>query len=170
MSRFRQEWDLVPTAAKVIAVLAALFIVTLMGFIFIVAPLVDTGAPPPALWGFFILTSFIPSILMFVFILLVGYVWADAGRRGMNQAGWTLLAIFIPSAIGIILYFVLRDPLPVPCPSCETPAGRGQAFCAACGTELRRSCPSCQKPVENGWSHCGHCGAALRRPTAPSQP
>ena len=30
---------------------------------------------------------------------------------------WTLLAIFIPNAIGIILYFILRDPVPVPCPS-----------------------------------------------------
>ncbi len=38
-------------------------------------------------------------------ILLIGFVYADAKRRGMRHVMWTLLAIFIPDAIGIILYF-----------------------------------------------------------------
>ena len=35
------------------------------------------------------------------YILLIGYVNSDAGRRGMSRLGWTLLAIFIPHALGI---------------------------------------------------------------------
>ena len=71
---------------------------------------------------FFLLTAF-AGLFMVLFILLVGYVWADAKRRQMNAVLWVLLAIFIPNLIGVILYFILRQPLPVPCPSCRTPAG-----------------------------------------------
>jgi len=85
----------------------------------------------------------------------------------MNAVLWVLLAIFIPNAIGIILYFILRDPLPVPCPSCGKPATKDQAFCAACGTSVRRACPSCRKPVQEGWTHCGGCGAAIGETAAP---
>ncbi len=55
--------------------------------------------------------SVLPGMPLFVLVLLIGYVYADAKRRGMRYVMWTLLAIFIPNAIGIILYFVMRDPL-----------------------------------------------------------
>lgn len=161
MSRFQQEWALVPTAARATAAVVSLSIVMLMGFLFLGVPLVETGLPHPARIGFFLLTSLIPSVLMGAFILLVGYVWADAKRRGMNAVLWVLLAIFIPNLIGIILYFILREPLPVPCPSCEAPVGKDLACCASCGTAVRPACPQCHRPSESGWTHCGHCGAAL---------
>jgi hypothetical protein len=94
-------------------------------------------------------------------VLLLGYIWADAQRRGMNHKLWTLLAFFIPYAVGIILYFILREPVLVPCPSCATPASKGHAFCACCGTAVRAACPGCQKPVETGWHNCPGCGHAL---------
>ena len=52
-------------------------------------------------------------------ILLIGYINRDAGRRGMSRLAWTLLAIFIPNALGIVLYFVLRKPRPPNCPQCN---------------------------------------------------
>jgi hypothetical protein len=165
MSRFEQEWALVPTAARVIAVIVPLSIVMLMGFLFLGVPQVDTRLGPAARWGFFLLTSVIPGTLTATFILVVGYVWGDAGRRGMSRLGWTLLAIFVPSAIGIILYFILREPLPVPCPSCQAPVAKELACCASCGTTVRPSCPECRRPSKNGWTHCGYCGAALRPAT-----
>ena len=119
---------------------------------------------PPIIWGWFFVTAAL-GVLMALYVLLVGYVWADAKRRGMNAVLWVLLAIFIPNAIGIILYFILRSPLPVPCPSCHTPAAKDQAFCAACGTAVRQACPSCRQPVQEGWTHCGGCGGPLRGST-----
>ena len=50
--------------------------------------------------------------------------------------GIPLLAIFIPNALGIILYFVLREPMMTPCPQCSTLVKPGFAFCPACGTKL----------------------------------
>jgi len=104
------------------------------------------------------LASLVGVALAVAYVLLVGYVCGDARRRGMNPVLWTLLAIFIPNAIGIILYFILRDPVPVPCPACGLPAKKGQAFCAGCGAAVRAACPQCQQPVEPGWRNCTRCG------------
>jgi hypothetical protein len=93
------------------------------------------------------------------YVLLVGYVCGDARRRGMSSVLWTLLAIFIPNAIGIILYFLLREPIPVPCPNCGTPAKKGDAFCAGCGAAVRAACQACRQPVEPGARNCTRCGA-----------
>lgn len=163
MSRFEQEWALVPPMAKGIAVAASLMVLLMMALPLVVLPITGPGGRPP-LWGLFLAMSFVPAFLVGAFVLLIGYVWADAGRRGMNQLGWTLLAIFIPSAIGIILYFLLRDPLPVACPQCQATVGKDLACCAACGTTVRPACPQCHRPSQAGWNHCGYCGAALRPP------
>ena len=160
MSRFRQEWDLIPGAAFVIAGLVYLAYLTLMGFVWLAGPIIEGDAIHPILWGWFFVTAAL-GILMVLYVLLVGYVWSDAKRRGMNAVLWVLLAIFIPNAIGVILYFILRDPLPVPCPSCGAPSGKDQAFCAACGAAVREACPQCRQPLEKGWTHCGRCGAAV---------
>ena len=45
------------------------------------------------------------------YTLLIGYIYGDARRRGMRYVMWTLLAIFLFNGIGIILYFILREPL-----------------------------------------------------------
>jgi hypothetical protein len=160
MSRFRQEWDLIPGAAFVVAGLVYLAYLVLMGFIWFAGPMIEGDPIPPVLVGFFVLTA-VAGLFLVLFVLLVGYVWADAKRRGMNAVLWVLLAIFIPNAIGIILYFILRDPLPVPCPSCGHPATKGQAFCSACGAAVREACPQCGKPVDKGWTHCAGCGTTL---------
>ena len=170
MSRFDQEWALVPTGARWTAVLVAMAFAALMAGIFLVPVAVNE---PKAL--VFVLPIFLASLIGAValgtFVLLVGYVFADAKRRGMNQVLWTLLAIFIPYAIGIILYFILREPIPVPCPSCGAPAKKGHAYCAACGTAVRVACPLCRQPVEPGWRNCAGCGASLAvRPEGVSTP
>jgi predicted RNA-binding Zn-ribbon protein involved in translation (DUF1610 family) len=105
--------------------------------------------------------SILPGIPLFVLVLLIGYVYADAKRRGMRYVMWTLLAALIPNAIGIILYFVLREPLLLNCTSCGTQMRPGFAFCPKCGASLAPACPECRRTVEPGWTHCAHCGRAL---------
>ncbi len=100
-------------------------------------------------------------LIVFVYVLLIGYVNGDARRRGMRHVMWTLLSIFIPNGIGIILYFILRDPLPRGCPKCGATVRSKGAFCPACGAALANTCPACHCAVEPGWSHCSNCGAEL---------
>jgi hypothetical protein len=160
MSRFEREWAVVPGAARWVAALMSVgFMLLLWGVVFI-----------PAFWqrrlvgaeGFVLpLLSLLGAAAMASYVLPVGYIWGDARRRGMNHVLWTLLAIFIPHAVGIILYFILRDPLAYPCPACRSLASKGHAYCASCGSALRASCPRCQQSVEGAWRNCAHCGAAL---------
>ena len=94
-------------------------------------------------------------------ILLIGYVYGDARRRGMRYVMWTLLAIFLFNGIGIILYFILREPLLGYCSRCGKPASHGFAYCPHCGAGLRPSCPACHRVIEGPWSHCAWCGAPI---------
>ena len=76
----------------------------------------------------------------------------------MRYVMWTLLAIFVPDFIGIILYFILRDSLPGDCPSCHKSVLAKFVFCPYCGASVRPVCPQCGKNIEPGWANCGHCG------------
>jgi RNA polymerase subunit RPABC4/transcription elongation factor Spt4 len=94
-------------------------------------------------------------------ILLIGYVYGDAKRRGMRYVMWTLLAIFLTNGIGIILYFILREPLLGFCSRCGRPASPKFAFCPHCGSGLQQTCPSCHRVIEGPWSHCAWCGTPV---------
>jgi hypothetical protein len=161
MTRFDQEWALVPTGARWVAALVGLAMTGLMASLFLL-PLIVEREYKGLLFVFPVfLMTLIGAAALAIYVLLIGYVYGDARRRGMNQVLWTLLAIFIPSAIGVILYFILRDPVPVPCPSCNMLAPRGHAYCAGCGAAVRSACPQCRQPVEAGWKNCVRCGVSL---------
>ena len=155
MSRFREEVKVIPAIAWVIA---AVVYAGLVVALILTVPSnggLGTGLGKAA---FTIVIPAFPSIL----VLLIGYVNGDARRRGMRYVLWTLLAIFIPNAIGIILYFILRDPPLRGCPKCGAFAPGRFAFCPTCGSALARTCLTCRAAVEPGWSHCPSCGAGLR--------
>ncbi len=108
------------------------------------------------------------TLALAAWVLLIGYIYGDAKRRRMRYVMWTLLSIFIPDAIGIILYFILRDPLPNPCPSCARPVKPSFTFCPFCSASLQHTCPHCGFAVDGAWLHCPKCGANLPAP-APNQ-
>ncbi len=157
MSRIRQEMELVPRTAFAIGVCVWLaFFLLMMLLPFRMDPEGRNWPLPGKL-----AVSVLPGLPLFILVLLIGYVYADARRRAMRYVMWTLLAIFIPNAIGIILYFVLRDPLPVGCAQCGSQSRPGFAYCPRCGAPLTLACSRCGRVTEPGWTHCAHCGAAL---------
>jgi Double zinc ribbon len=166
MSRFDQEWAVVPKGARWTAVLAGLAFTALMAGVFLLPPLVEHDPKALIVLSPFFLLTLLGAVPIAIYVLLLGYVWGDARRRGMNHVMWTLLALFIPSAVGVILYFILREPLPVACPSCGTPARKGHAYCASCGAAVRAACPHCRQPVEPGWRNCASCGQPLGQAAA----
>jgi hypothetical protein len=112
----------------------------------------------------------VASSVVFIYVLLIGFIRVDAKRRGMRYVMWTLLAIFIPDAIGIILYFVMRDPLPTPCPRCNKLSAASFTFCPSCGAELMRTCRVCHKKLGVGWVNCAYCGTSLAGQAGSSAP
>lgn len=101
------------------------------------------------------------ATLIACYVLLIGYINVDAGRRGMTRLGWTLLAIFIPHALGIVLYFVLRQPRTLNCPQCGAAVEPGFGFCPRCSSRLNAVCPHCQRSVNAGDKFCPHCGGEV---------
>jgi hypothetical protein len=156
MKRLTQELRIIPGLAWLVGVLLYLgfvcFSITMMR--------TDPQLRIWPVWGQAMFTALIPLLLV-PYVALVGYVNADARRRGMRYRLWTLLAIFIPNALGFILYFVLREPLMSPCPQCATLVKQGYAFCPKCGAAVASVCPQCRRRVETNWSHCAACGTAL---------
>ena len=158
MSRFQDEMQIVPRPAF------AIVVTVWLGF-FLLMMLVPFRLDPEGRnWPLAakLAMAVLPGIPIFILVLLIGYVYADAKRRGMRYVMWMWLAILIPNAIGIILYFVLRDPLLLNCTQCGAHVRPGFAFCPKCGGSLALACPQCRSAVEPGWTHCAHCGASLK--------
>ncbi len=151
-SGFWAELRVIPVPARIIAILAylALSVVIIMVINF-------------PNWNYVqkILFAVFMPLFLSVLVLLIGYVNGDAKRRGMRRVVWTLLAIFVPNALGIILYFLLRDPLPSTCPGCGNRVGGAYSFCPQCGTVLAPACPNCRRAVERTWTNCAFCGTKL---------
>src|SRR6266853_1301001 len=102
------------------------------------------------------------------FVLFIGYINRDAKRRGMSPVLWTIVAIFIPNALGIILYFVLLQPLRSACPQCGNAVQTGFNFCPRCDHKLSPSCPQCQRVVGENDVYCPYCGTSLHNPAEPA--
>jgi hypothetical protein len=94
-------------------------------------------------------------------LLLFGYVNRDAKRRGMNSTLWTVLSIFVPYLIGVIIYFLIREPLPYNCPQCGAIVSARFNFCPECKYNLRPSCPQCKREVRMEDKYCPYCGQEL---------
>jgi hypothetical protein len=120
--------------------------------------------------GLKIFLPLLASMVAVVYVLLVGFVYVDAKRRGMRYAMWTWLAAVIPDLIGVILYFVMRDPLPTPCPKCRRLSAASFTFCPHCGAELMRTCRVCHKKLGAGWVNCAYCGTSLTAQARSSTP
>jgi RNA polymerase subunit RPABC4/transcription elongation factor Spt4 len=160
--RFSDEVRSIPLWAGILATIG--FLGAQFGFL--VALGHDPNAPPAVVRT---LLGLLVGTVVAGYVLLVGYVNRDAGRRGMSPVLWTLIAFFVPNAFGIILYFILRKPLPAACPQCGTAVQPGFGFCPNCRYRLQPVCPHCQRGVAHGNVFCPYCGGALNEP-APSSP
>jgi len=120
-----------------------------------------TGVParwaPLALVGIVTAAGIPIACLLFLF----GYINRDAKRRGMHSALWTLLAILVPYLIGVIVYFLLREPLAFNCPQCGVVVNARFNYCPSCSYNLRPTCPQCKHEVREGDQFCPRCAHRL---------
>jgi RNA polymerase subunit RPABC4/transcription elongation factor Spt4 len=169
--RFWDEFKLVPR--WLVAVVILLFILAqVIAYIVNTQGLTNNGEifPPElknnptlaslALAG--IITSV--ALVLGASLFLFGYVNRDAKRRGMNSTLWTLLVILLfPAyfALGFIIYFLMREPLPYPCPQCGNTVGARFNFCPNCKCNLYPACPQCKREVVETDRFCPYCGNEL---------
>ncbi|MFB3922877.1 MAG: zinc ribbon domain-containing protein [Terriglobia bacterium] len=105
------------------------------------------------------------GLLLMTLVLLFGYVNADARRRGMHSTLWTLVAVFVPYLMGVVAYFLVREPLPFNCPQCGATVSSRFNFCPACKHNLRPACPQCKRDVRPDDKYCPHCAQELKAAT-----
>ena len=97
----RSGFGLIPGPAKILAALAFLAPVAFFFWIFDDHRAIGLGTAIGLGVG----------TIAAAFVLLAGYVYADAARRGMPPIPWTALAVLIPNGVGFVLYFLLRKPI-----------------------------------------------------------
>lgn len=112
------------------------------------------------------------SLCMASLIFLIAYVNRDAKRRGMSSALWTILVILLLPAwgfIGFVIYFLMREPMPYPCPQCGNTVGARFNFCPNCKCNLHPSCPQCKREIAETDKYCPYCAYELALGTAAGQ-
>jgi Phospholipase_D-nuclease N-terminal len=76
-----------------------------------------------------------------LWLLCLGYVFADARRRGMHPVLWVIVAGLLPHLLGFLLYFVMRQPIASQCLHCGMMISLSQRFCSWCGSPHTPSAP-----------------------------
>jgi RNA polymerase subunit RPABC4/transcription elongation factor Spt4 len=97
-------------------------------------------------------------------MLLVGYVHNDAAKRGMNKWLWTAIVLFVPNAIGFILYLLTRKQLLIDCANCGYLIQPNFRFCPKCASARLAACGHCNTPIQPGDLYCNNCGRILHEP------
>jgi hypothetical protein len=154
-TKFSDELKLIPAWAWVLAGIGFLA----AHIVFDIVMSSDPKVPP--LWGR-ILMAFGAGGVLGCYLLMIGYINRDAGRRGMNRIVWTAIALLVPNGLGIILYFLLRQPLSAICAQCGAKVQSGYSYCAHCGENLAPQCPHCQHAIHAGDLFCPYCGKELK--------
>jgi double zinc ribbon protein len=166
--RFLDEFRIVPKWLKVLCVVLYLIALGIGVSVMVLAP----ETRPPEVRGsvdlaVLAIAGIITGVSLFLsaFILMLGYVNRDARRRGMNPALWTLLVLVLSPGyvgIGFIIYFLIREPLPYPCPRCHNLVGPRFNFCPNCKCNLHPSCPNCKMEIAETDKFCPYCATDLK--------
>jgi hypothetical protein len=177
--RFRDELKVIPKWL-VIAVTVVFLIAVIAAVMVNLSGVVNNGAVWPTRNTNPVLASLamagmvaLVAVFLVPWILLLGYVNRDAKRRGMNSTLWTLLCVMLMPAyvaLGFIIYFLVREPLPYACPKCGATVGPRFNFCTTCRCDLHPSCPNCKREVVENDKFCPFCGYDLAATASPEAP
>jgi ABC-type Fe3+ transport system permease subunit len=165
--RFREELGVIPRWLKILCLVLYLLALGIAVTVVNVAPEtrfpdVRDNAAAATLAMIGIVTGM--AIMISAFLFMLGYVYRDARRRNMNAPLWTLLVLVLaPSSliIGLVIYLLVREPLPYACPRCGALVGPRFNFCSNCKCNLHPSCPNCKQEIVETDKFCPNCAYDL---------
>lgn len=154
-SQFQQDAKLIPWWSYV---LAACFFAGIQLLIHLVLVPADPRPKPRAYTA---VMALLFGMFLAFYMLMIGFVARDSKRRGMNPIVWTLILLsLLPSGVGFIVYFLLREPITMRCPHCRNSIAQDQNFCAQCSVQLKPICTACRGALGYDDVYCAHCGTA----------
>ena len=131
------------------------------------------SAPPlhrrPGTLPMHLIMGYMTSAALSSYILLIGYVSRDVKRRNMSAALWMLLVVVMPGGIGAVVYFLLRQPVLLRCPSCNTELAAGLHFCPQCRFQVAPVCGQCFRGVQITDAFCPQCGHDVSEDGGPAR-
>ncbi len=111
---------------------------------------------------FSILFVIVFFLALLIPILIGTFVYKDAKKRNMDAVLWTVIAIFAPGFIGLVIYLIMRSNYSdLQCPGCAQSVIESYAVCPHCGYNLRARCVQCGSNLEPGWQVCPECGTPI---------
>ena len=117
--------------------------------------------PRPKPFAFTFVWGILLGMFLAFYMLMIGYVTRDAKKRGMNPTVWLFIMIsLLPSGVGFIVYFLLRQPVKMNCPRCTGSIQHGFNYCPKCQFQFNPVCDHCQRTLHSGDTYCSHCGSA----------
>ena len=144
-------------------VLLTFVILLIFGAMALIVTSSDMVASPDDKVAFAIMS--LALLFSFGILALIGtVVYRDAGKVGMNQWMWLTIVVFVPNALGIIIYLVVRssEKKKIKCLSCGETIQRDFAKCPHCGVDLKLKCSECKKAVDSDWKVCPYCSHQLK--------
>ncbi|HEY1647369.1 MAG TPA: zinc ribbon domain-containing protein [Terracidiphilus sp.] len=157
------EQRIIPVWSIVVAALAFLIVEY---YWWVIAP-TQRHHEPPAL-GLRLYFNLSWGLLAALYVLMVGYISKDAPRRAMSTRFWMLVCL-VPGGIGVVLYFLLRQPEVSRCPACGTQVQSDFHFCPQCNYQLTANCGNCFRTVRATDQFCTRCGHELATDHAPAR-
>ncbi|MBW4045963.1 zinc ribbon domain-containing protein [Acidipila rosea] len=109
------------------------------------------------------------SLLAALYMLMIGYITRDTPRRGMTTWQWVVICVVLPTGIGAVLYFLLRQPLISLCPACGTHVESEYHFCPQCAYQVSAACGRCYRSVSITDLYCVYCGHDLASDNRPAR-
>jgi hypothetical protein len=119
--------------------------------------------------GFKIYFNLSWGMLAALYFLMVGYISRDAPQRAMSARFWIVICFIMPGGIGMVLYFLLRQPEVSRCPACSTEVQSDFHFCPQCNFQLTASCGHCFRTVRTTDQFCTQCGHELATDHMPAR-
>ncbi len=152
---FQNELKMIPPTAVGLAIAAFASMPVLFGTL----SRIPNKVPPFPWW---VMLSVICGLVLAAWVLLIGYINVDAGRRGMGRILWTCIAIFVPNCLGILLYFLLRKPFLRQCAGCGAMVDPNFQYCQQCGYAMYPTCGNCGHAISHEFICCPYCGKAVK--------
>ncbi|HEX3986261.1 MAG TPA: PLDc N-terminal domain-containing protein [Acidobacteriaceae bacterium] len=162
---FSGELGLIPLWSVAAAVLAF----TAMEWVMWVVVPAHRRHPPNLPFWFRFYFDISIGALAALYMLMVGYISRDSPRRGMSTTIWTIVCVVIPSGIGAVLYFLLRQPILSRCPACDTRIESDYHFCPQCAYQVAPCCGNCHRTARITDLYCVHCGHHLLEDHPPAR-
>ena len=151
------------------SILGAVLAFALMEYVMWVIVVHHRQHPPNLPFWFRFYFNISIGALAALYVLMIGYISRDSPRRGMSVPLWMVVCVVIPSGIGAVLYFLLRQPVLSLCPACGARIESEYHFCPQCAYQVAPCCGNCHRTARITDLYCVYCGHNLSEDHPPAR-